>query len=149
MAVRQPVFERLCEAMGRPELSTDERFRSSGTRGRNRDEVNQIVATWAAGLDATTIEERCLRYNVPVGTVYDVADVAVDEHVRARGDLCTVDDPVIGPVRQQAPFPRFDVGSPPVPAGAPRLGEHTEEVLTGLLGLSGAEIASLRDGNVV
>ncbi|MCY3619125.1 MAG: CoA transferase, partial [Acidimicrobiaceae bacterium] len=81
--------------------------------------------------------------------VYDVADVAGDEHVRARGDLCTVDDPVIGPVRQQAPFPRFDDGAPPVPAGAPRLGEHTDEVLSSLLGLSGAEVASLRDGNVI
>lgn len=52
VAVRQPVFARLCEAMGRPELSTDERFRSSGTRGRHRDQVNQIVAAWAARLDA-------------------------------------------------------------------------------------------------
>ena len=149
VAVRQPVFERLCEAMGRSELSTDERFRSSGERGRHRDEVNEIVAAWAAGLDAATIEERCLHYSVPVGIVYDVAGMAADEHVRARGDLCTVNDPVIGPVRQQAPFPRFDDGAPPVPAGAPRLGEHTDEVLTGLVGLSGAEIAALRDGNVV
>ena len=86
---------------------------------------------------------------MPVGIVYDVADVTGDEHVRARGDLCTVDDAVIGPVRQQAPFPRFDDGPPPVPAGAPRLGEHTDEVLSSLLGLSGAEVASLRDGNVV
>ncbi|MYG99877.1 MAG: CoA transferase, partial [Acidimicrobiaceae bacterium] len=107
VAVRQPVFERLCEAMGRPDLSTDERFGSSGARGRNRDEVNQTVADWTAGLDAATIEARCLSHGVPVGIVHDVADVAADDHVRARGDLCSVDDPVIGPVRQQAPFPRF------------------------------------------
>ena len=149
VAVRQAVFERLCEAMDRPELLTDGHFGTSAARRRNRDEVNQTVADWAAGLDAAIIEERCLRHGVPVGTVHDVADVAADEHVRARGDLCTVDDPVIGPVRQQAPFPRFGAEQPPTPAGAPRLGEHTDEVLSSLLGLSRAEIAALRDGNVI
>ena len=74
-------------------------------RGRNRDEVNEIVAAWAAGLDAATIEERCLHHSVPVGIVYDVADIAVDEHVRARGDLCTVDDPVVGRCASRPPSP--------------------------------------------
>ena len=103
----------------------------------------------ASGLDAATIEERCLGHGVPVSVIYDVADVVADEHVRARGDVCTVDDPVIGPVRQQAPYPRFDGDPLPVPAGAPRLGEHTDEVLSGLLELSEAQIAGLRERNVI
>ncbi|MXW89987.1 MAG: CoA transferase, partial [Acidimicrobiaceae bacterium] len=55
----------------------------------------------------------------------------------------------IGPVRQQAEFPRFGNEPPPTHSGAPRLGEHTDEVLSSLLGLSGAELAALRDGNVI
>ena len=149
VAVRQAVFERLCEAMGQPDLPTDERFATPKARRRNRDVVNQAVAEWASGLDAATIEERCLRHGVPVSVVYDVADVVADDHVRARGDVCTIDDPVIGPVRQQAPYPRFNDASPPVPAGAPRLGEHTDEVLSSLLKLSGAQIAALRKRNVI
>ena len=43
-----------------------------------------------------------------------------------------MEDPVIGPVRQQAPFPRFGSEPPAAPAGAPRLGEHTDEVLSSL-----------------
>ena len=59
-----------------------------------------------------------------------------------------IDDPVIGAVRQQAPFPRV-VGVPPAaPAGAPRLGAHTDEVLSAL-GLSAAEIDGLREKGVV
>ena len=51
-------------------------------------------------------------------------------------------------MRQQAPYPRF-VGEPtPVPAGAPRLGEHTDEVLSTLLGLEPAELATLRDRGI-
>ena len=87
--------------------------------------------------------------DVPVGTVYDAADLAADEHVAARGDICTVDDPVIGPVRQQSPFPRFGNEQTSPPVGAPRLGQHTDEVLTSLLGLSSTELAALRADNVI
>ena len=149
MAVRQAVFERLCEAMGRPGLLADERFATPRARRRNREVVNQAVAEWASGLDAAAIEERCLRHGVPVGVVNDVSHVIADDHVRARGDICTVDDSVIGPVRQQAPYPRFDDAPLPVPAGAPRLGEHTDEVLSSLLGLSGARITALRERNAI
>ena len=149
VAVRQAVFERLCEAMGRLELLADDRFSTPKARRLNRDVVNQVVAEWASGLDASAIEERCLGHGVPVGVVYDVADVVADDHVRARGDVCSVDDPVIGPVRQQAPYPRFDGDPLPIPAGAPRLGEHTDEVLSDLLELSEAQIAGLRERNVI
>ena len=149
VAVRQAVFEHLCEAMGRPELPADERFASPGARRSNREVANQIVAEWASGLDAATIEERCLRHGVPVGIVYDVSDVVADEQVQARGDVCTVDDPVIGPVRQQAPYPRFDDDPLPVPAGAPRLGEHTDEVLSSVLGLSSTELDALRTDGII
>ncbi len=149
VAVSQAMFERLCEAMGRPDLLSDERYATAAARARNDAETNALVAEWVSGLDAAEIEERCQRRGVPVGTVYDVADIAADEHVRARGDLCIVDDPVIGPVRQQAPFPRFSSEPLPTPSGAPRLGEHTDEVLGNLLGLSGGEIAALRDDNVI
>jgi formyl-CoA transferase len=144
VAVNDTMFARLCEAMGRLELTADNRFSTAAARRRNRDKINQAVAEWAAGLDAAEIEKRCLRRSVPVGTVYDVADIAADEHVHARGDICTVDDPVIGPVRQQAPFPRFGNELPPTPCGAPRLSEHTDEVLSDLLGLSSADLAALR-----
>ena len=149
VAVRQGMFERLCEAMNRPELLIDERFATLSARRRNRDVVNQTIAEWASGLDATTIEERCSHHGVPVGVVYDVSDVVADDHVLAQGDVCTVDDPVIGPVRQQAPYPRFDDNRLPVPEGAPRLGEHTDEVFSTLLGLSEVQIAALREHNVI
>jgi formyl-CoA transferase len=67
----------------------------------------------------------------------------VDPHMAARGDLVSVDDPVIGAVRQQAPFPRLRRHPAPAPAGAPRLGQHNQEVWGGLLGLSDAEVEDL------
>ena len=72
-----------------------------------------------------------------------------DPHMAARGDLVTVADPVLGDVRQQAPVPRFDGVVPDAPSGAPRLGEHNDEVWTGLVGLSDAELEALRAQGVV
>ena len=69
--------------------------------------------------------------------------------MRARGSLVEVDDPVLGPVKQQGPVPRMDRTPLRVPSGAPRLGEHTDEVLSDLLGLDDDELAALRSDGVI
>lgn len=141
-------FARLCAAMEQPGLVTDPRFARLADRAARGDEINGIVAAWTASLDATEVEARCVAHDVPVATAFTAADIFADPHMAARGDLVTVDDPVIGPVRQQAPYPRI-VGQVPVaPAGAPRLGADTDTVLTGL-GFDADAIASLRAEGVV
>lgn len=137
-------FARLCAAMERPELATDPRFATLAERAARSDEINELVARWTASLPASEIEARCVAHDVPVATAYSAADIATNPHMAARGDLVTVHDPVIGPVRQQAPYPRFVGTPPPVPAGAPRLGEHNEEIWCGLVGLSPDELAAHR-----
>ena len=141
-------FARLCKAMDRLELVDDPRFARLADRAANGDEINGIVSAWTAGLDAATIEARCVACDVPVATAYTAADLFADPHLEARGDLVTVDDPVVGPVRQQAPFPRRVGEVPAAPAGAPRLGEHTRPVLAEL-GLSDAEVDDLAAEGVV
>ncbi len=141
-------FERLCKAMDRTELLDDPRFTRLADRAAHGDTINGIVAEWTATMDARDIEARCVAHDVPVATAYTAADIFADPHFAARGDLVTVDDPVIGPVRQQAPFPRV-VGEPVrAPAGAPELGAHTDEVL-GAIGVSAAEIDELRAKGIV
>jgi len=141
-------FRRLCAAMGRPELVEDPRYRTLADRAEHSDEINDLVAEWTASLPTSEIEYRCIAEEVPVATAYSAADIFADVHMAARGDLVTVEDPVIGAVRQQAPFPRFVGADVPVPEGAPRLGEHTDEVLAGL-GLTEAERAQLHADGVV
>ena len=149
VAAAQNNFERLCAAMERPDLLTDERYATPAGRAANNEAINTIVAEWAAGLDAAEIERRCIDHDVPVGTAYDAADLSTDDHVLARGDILTVDDPVIGGVRQQAPFPRLDGETGGPPAGAPRLGQDTDEVLREVLGLDHSEITALRGEGIV
>jgi crotonobetainyl-CoA:carnitine CoA-transferase CaiB-like acyl-CoA transferase len=140
-------FARLARAMGRDELIEDPRFRTLEERARNGDLINGIVAEWCAGVSSPEIEAACLAHDVPVGTAYDAADIVANEHMQARGDVVTVDDPVIGPVRQQAPYPRLSTMPPATPTGAPRLGEHNDEVWGELL--SPEDYATARDAGVI
>jgi crotonobetainyl-CoA:carnitine CoA-transferase CaiB-like acyl-CoA transferase len=107
------------------------------------------VADWTSKLTAEEITARCVEYDVPVGTAYSAADIFADPHMAARHDLVVVDDPVIGPVRQQAPFPRLAKSPASVPRGAPRLGEHNREVWCDLVGLGDDELADLASRGVV
>jgi crotonobetainyl-CoA:carnitine CoA-transferase CaiB-like acyl-CoA transferase len=142
-------FSRLCKAMERPDLLEDSRFTKLADRAAHNDLINGIVADWALTLDSKEIEAKCVAADVPVATAYTAADIFVDPHFAARGDLMTIDDPVAGPMKQQAPFPRR-VGEPLIaPSGAPRLGEHTRAVLGGELGLTDAELDDLYARNIL
>jgi crotonobetainyl-CoA:carnitine CoA-transferase CaiB-like acyl-CoA transferase len=142
-------FRRLCDAMGRPDLFTDPRWATLAQRAERADEINGIVAEWTAAHTAAEVEAACIAHDVPVGTAYSAADIAVDPHMAARGDLVSIDDPVLGPVRQQAPFPRLDGERPQPPVGAPTLGEHNDEVWCGRVGLSPEELARHRADGIV
>jgi crotonobetainyl-CoA:carnitine CoA-transferase CaiB-like acyl-CoA transferase len=142
-------FRRLCRAMGQPELADDPKWKTLAERGARSDEINAVVADWTSGLTAAEIEAVCIREDVPVGTAYSAADIATDPHIEARHDLVTIDDPLAGPHRQQAPFPRL-VGEPSQPPGpAPRLGEHNDEVWRDVVGLTDDELARHRDAKVI
>jgi crotonobetainyl-CoA:carnitine CoA-transferase CaiB-like acyl-CoA transferase len=142
-------FGRLCKAMDRLDLLDDPRFAKLADRAAHGDTINGIVGAWTATLPATEIEERCVAHDVPVATAYTAADIFADAHFASRGDLVTIDDPVIGAVRQQAPFPRR-VGEPlATPTGAPRLGAHTRDVLQRELGLDDAAVDDLVQRGIV
>jgi succinyl-CoA---D-citramalate CoA-transferase len=142
-------FRRLCLAMGRPELADDPQWATLARRGARSDEINGLVASWTSQLSAAEIEAACIAHDVPVGTAYSAADIAADPHMAAREDLVVVDDPVAGPHRQQAPFPRLDGTRMGRVAPAPRLGEHNDDVWGDLVGLSPGELARHRAEGVI
>jgi crotonobetainyl-CoA:carnitine CoA-transferase CaiB-like acyl-CoA transferase len=142
-------FRRLCRAMGRPELADDPEWRTLAQRAERGAEINDLVAEWTASLTAAEIEAACIAYDVPVGTAYNAAQILADAHFAARGDLVVVDDPIAGPVRQQAPFPRLDGRRPVAPSPAPTLGQHNRDVWRGLVGLTDHELEAYMTAGVI
>jgi crotonobetainyl-CoA:carnitine CoA-transferase CaiB-like acyl-CoA transferase len=142
-------FARLCKAMDRTDLLDDPRFTRLADRAAHGDEINGIVSEWTSAHTAAEVEDACVACDVPVATAYTAADMFADPHFAARGDLVTIADPVAGPLRQQAPFPRFVGEDLPMPAGAPRLGQHTRDVLHEVLDLDDDTLDGLHEKGVI
>jgi len=144
------VFRRLCEAMGRPELADDPRFATHLARGDNQDEIEGLVAEWAAARDASEIDRVLNEAGVICGPVYTVADIFEDEHFWAREMLLKHEDPEFGEYVGPGIVPKFSETPGAVRWSATwEEGSHNEDVFGGLVGLSSEEIASLREDGVL
>lgn len=120
----QNVYARLCEAMGRPDLVTDERFATHGDRGRNSVELDRIIGGWTATRPAADLLALLAESGVPAGRVYTALDALADPHFLARGmveRLTSVGGtamPVTGVV------PRFSRTPGSIRTPGPALGSH-------------------------
>lgn len=143
------LWVRFCEALGRPELASDPRFDTEAQRVEHRETLVPLLEAVFRTRPVAEWLERLGRAGVPAGKIKSVGEVLESEHLRARGLLITVDHPVAGPLRMVGPPIRLH-DTPGGPAGPPpRLGEHTEEVLTKLLGYGAEEVARLRAAGIV
>src|SRR5262249_42129021 len=149
IAAGDGLFPRLARAMGREDLLTDPRFTTMARRAEHGDEINALVAAWCRARTARELQDVLERHEVPFGLAYSVADIFADPHIAFRQAISTVDDPVLGPVRMQGVYPRFSRTPGSIRGGAPRLGEHNEEVYCGLLGLGAEELERLRQDGVI
>ncbi|MCD2191213.1 CaiB/BaiF CoA transferase family protein [Actinomycetospora soli] len=148
-ANQDTVFRRLCEAMGRPELATDEKFVDHVARGRNQDEIDGIVADWVASKPADEVRELLDAAGVIVGPVNTIAEVVTDEQFLARDMIVAhhderLDEDVLGP----GVVPTFAGTPASVRRAGPGLGADNHEVYREL-GLSDAEIADLTTAGTI
>lgn len=144
------LFDRLARAMGRPELASSSVYGLQAQRLAQRYEVNDLVANWAGSLTRDQIMHRCLEVDAPVVPLNDIADIFADRHFRARNNLIAIDDGKTGETMIiPTPMPRMSETPGRIASLGPGLGEHTDEVLSGLLGLSDEELADLRARRVI
>lgn len=143
------LYRKFCIAAGCTALAEDPRFATNGKRVENRAELSRLLAEvfrqrstreWVVLLDAA---------GVPNGPINDVAQVFEEPQVRARGIRIELEHASAGMLPMVASPMRFSGTPLEYRLAPPLLGEHTEEVLSGLLGKSAAEIAGLRAAGVI
>lgn len=150
-ANQDSVFARLCLAMGRPDLVDDPRFSTHTARGRHQDEIDEIVADWAAQHDAGTLTRVLEEAGVVVGPVNTVAEVVKDPQFQARDMLVPHFDERIGEdVLGPGVVPKLSATPGSVRwAGPPRPGAHNAEVYGELLGLDAEQLRALAADGVI
>ncbi len=150
-ANQDTVFRRLCQAMGRPELATDERFVDHLARGRNQDELDKLIGDWAAEREPQDIIATLSEAGVISGPINTVAEVVQDPQLQARNMIAdhwdervqrNVKGPGVVPVLSDTPGTIRN-------AGSARPGQDNDEVYGRLLGLDAEQLAALRAEGVL
>ena len=145
----QAYFQRLCNAMGLPDLTADPRFSTPEARSENQEEFEPIFFGWMMEHTKREVFEVCQEARVMCGPLMGPDELLEDPQLKARGFFVEVDHPEAGTLTYPgAPFkmPKtpWKVRSP-----APTLGEHNWEVYCGRLGYSREDLVHLRSAGVI
>ncbi|HVS15659.1 MAG TPA: CoA transferase [Thermoanaerobaculia bacterium] len=141
-------WRRLAAVIERPDLADDERFATAEARKRLEAALDAEIAEWTRRRDRDWMVRVMQEAGVRAAPSRDARDLYADRHLRARGAWETVEHPELGPLELVAP-PWKIAGLESRATAAPRLGEHTVEVLSRLLGLDGDELAHLESEGVI
>ena len=139
----------LTEAMGRPDLRDDEKLRKLAGRIERIDELTEEIAAWAAQHTRNHVNELCQKHHIPSAPLRYVNEVLEDPHLRARGFLTDhITESGNTVALPNSPI-RFEGSALKPLQPPPKLGQHTDEVLTELCGVGPAELANLRRDGVI
>jgi CoA:oxalate CoA-transferase len=137
------LWQTFCQAIERPDLAADARFRTNALRTQHHGELDRLLEPvtrqrtteeWVALLEA---------HHLPYSPIQNVEQVVHDPNIRHRGMIAQVDQPGMGPVEiVGSPFHLSETPGT-VRTPAPALGQHTEEVLRDVLGYEGKRIEEL------
>jgi formyl-CoA transferase len=143
------LWHRFCAAADRPELKTDPRFAKASDRVRNRDVLVPLVKAICKERTRDEWLTRLDKAGVPSGAIRTVGEVCESEVLKARGMVAEMRHPSAGIVKaiksamhlSQTPLDSY--------AAPPRLGEHTREILTGILQYTASDVDQLARDKII
>jgi len=148
-ASAQPLAMRTFDAIGRPELKEDPRFRDNDSRLENVAELDRLIGDWMA--DHTRAEALAAfdEADATAAPVYDVPDILEDKQYQAREAAIEIEDPDLGPSHVQNVVPTLSETPGGVDHLGPALGAHNDTVYGGLLGYDESTRADLDSSGVI
>jgi crotonobetainyl-CoA:carnitine CoA-transferase CaiB-like acyl-CoA transferase len=144
-----PLFEKLVQVMGKPEILQDPLFSNRFARTMNQDKLYEIIAQWVKGITAAEGLKLLDDVGVPADLVRNIAELAQDTHMLEREAVLPFQDPEKGQVLIPGIFPKLANSPGRVKFLGARLGEHNQEIYGGFLGLSPDEIKTLEEKKVI
>jgi len=151
-ATAQVPFERLMDAIGKPEYKSDPRFSTNEARIKkeNRKELNRVIANWFASMTLPEALEACEKHEITAGIIADMRGIAEDPHVQGRKTLVDLNDPATGKALRMPDVPIKLLNSPGEIRfpGLP-MGAANEVVYQDLLGYSSEQLEELKLKKVI
>jgi len=148
-AARDPFWQKFCKVIQREDLVTDPRFKGNQIRTKNHRELEKEVAQALRSKSTAEWVELMIREDIPCGPVNSVPQLAEDPHTMAREMIAEVKHSKAGNLKVVNSPIKFSRTPVKLEKANPELGENTEEILTGLLGYSREDIASLREEKAI
>lgn len=147
------VFQRLLRAMDRADLADDSELVGAEARARHEGLLNAAISEWTARRSVDDVLALLDAAGVPAAPVNDASRMAADRHFLARGMHRSFSVEVREGETREVKFPGVVPVIPAFPGtvndSGPSLGEHTDEILRGLLGMTPEELSELEEGGVI
>ena len=142
------LYRRLMSAIGRVDLRDDPALARNDGRAAQMQRIDDAIAEWTRGRTQSEVLAAMEAAEVPAGRIYTAADIAADPHYLARGMLERISAADGEPLTVPGIIPKLSRTPGAIRTPAPRLGEHTDEVLREI-GYSDTDIARLRQANIL
>jgi len=143
-----PIYVRLMQAIGRPDLAERPDLAQNDGRARHCELIDEAIAAWTGSRGIDEVLEILEGAEVPAGRIYSAADIVADPHYQARDMLLDTTLPDGATLKMPGIVPKLSATPGQVNWQGPTLGQHTDGLLAEL-GLSEADIQRLRQGGVV
>jgi formyl-CoA transferase len=148
-ANQDTVFQRLTQAMGRPELAQQPEYSTHVARGARQKEVDALIGEWTRTKAREDLLELMEEFAVPAGLIYRAPEMLADPHFQAREAIVSVEHPELGELKMQNVAPKLSHTPGRVRTPSPKHGQHNDEVYRGLLGMNAERYAQLQAAKVV
>ena len=142
------LYRRLMSAIGREDLRDDPALAKNDGRAAQMERIDAAIAQWTSKRSQKEVLEEMEKAEVPAGRIYTAADIAADPHYAARG---MIEEVIAGdgePLKVPGIIPKLSGTPGAIRSPAPKLGEHTDEILQ-RLGFSSDDISRLRERKVI
>ena len=148
-APAQHLFDRLCAMIGQPGLPKEPRFASAAERPAHIPEIIAMMTTWFKERPFDKAIAELKAADIPHSPIMSMADIFTDPHYRARDMIIDVPAEGLGTLPQPGVVPKLSLTPGRVTHAGATIGRHTDEILSGVLGMSAGEIAQLRADRVI
>ncbi len=142
------VWTRICDLIGKPEWKEDPEFTTPPARLPKLDLIFDTIEQWTTTKTKFEVMDECNPLDIPVGPILSMKELAEDEGLKKTGTIVEVDHPERGKyLTVGCPIKLSD--SPVEVVRSPLLGEHTNEILTEVLGYTGDELNRIQESGAV